>query len=73
LKGGLAKRYEARENEIVEQNSDGTITVTNRNENEERLISRLLRYDNKCEVLQPKMFREKIKNVLDDTLRNYGV
>ena len=73
LKGGLAKRYEARENESVQQLSDGDIVVTNRNENEEYLISRLLRYDDKCEVLQPKAFREKFKDVLNDMLKNYGV
>ena len=72
LRGGLAKRYEARENEIIEQNSDGTITVTNRNENKEYLLSRLLRYDDKCEILQPKYFREEMKALLDDMLKNYG-
>ena len=72
LKDGLAKRYEARENEAVQQCPDGTILVTNRNENEELLISRLLRYDDKCEVIQPKMFREKFKNVVNDILKNYG-
>ena len=73
LKDGLAKRYEARENESVQQLSDGDIIVTNRNENEEQLISRLLRYDDKCEVLQPKVFREKFHDVLNDMLKNYGV
>ena len=72
LKGNLAKRYEAREHEAVQQNPDGTITVTNKNENEECLLSRLLRYDDKCEVIQPKAFRIKIKEVLDDMLSNYG-
>lgn len=72
LKGALAKRYEARENETVQQCNDGTILVTNKNENEEYLISRLLRYDDKCEVLTPKMFREKMKNVISNMLSNYG-
>ena len=73
LKEGLAKRYEARENESIQQLPDGDIIVTNRNENEELLISRLLRYDDKCEVIQPKVFREKFKNILDEILKNYGV
>jgi hypothetical protein len=73
LRGGLAKRYEARENETVEQNPDGTITITNRNENKEYLLSRLLRYDDKCEVLQPKYFRDEIKTLIDNMLKNYGV
>lgn len=73
LMGGLAKRYEARENESIQQLPDGDIIVTNRNENEEHLISRLLRYDDKCEVVQPKAFREKFKDVLNEMLKNYGV
>ena len=72
LKGALAKRYEARENETVQQCSDGSIMVTNRNENEECLISRLLRYDDKCEIITPVLFREKMKNVLNNMLGNYG-
>lgn len=72
LKGALAKRYEARENETVQQCNDGSIMVTNRNENEERLISRLLRYDDKCEIVTPKFFREKMKEVLNNMLNNYG-
>ena len=73
LKGGLAKRYEARENESVDINNDGTITVTNRNENKELLFSRLLRYDDKCEILAPKTYREDMKILLEDMLKNYGV
>ena len=72
LKGALAKRYEARENETVQQCNDDSIIVTNRNENEERLISRLLRYDDKCEIITPKHFREKMKDVLNNMLSNYG-
>lgn len=73
LIGTLAKRYEARENEAIQQCPNGDIIVTNRNENEEHLISRLLRYDDKCEVMQPKAFREKFKDVVNDILKNYGV
>ena len=39
LKSPLSKRYEARENETVQQNNDGTITVTNRNENNILILS----------------------------------
>ena len=72
LKSGLAKRYEARENERVEVNSDGTITVYNKNENEELLLSRLMRYDDKCEILHPKTYREDMKALINETLKNYG-
>ena len=73
LKGNLAKRYEPRANESVEINQDGTITVTNKNENKEALFSRLLRYDDKCEILQPKCYREDMKNLINEMLHNYGV
>ena len=72
LKGGLAKRYEARENERVEVNPDGTITVYNKNENEELLLSRLMRYDDKCEILNPKTYRADMKALITETLKNYG-
>lgn len=73
LKGPLAKRYEARENEKIQQNSDGTITVTNKNENKDLLLSRLLRYQDLCEIIQPKIYREELKQIINDTLSNYGV
>lgn len=73
LKGGLAKRYEARVNERVDINPDGTITVTNKNENKELLFSRLLRYDDKCEIIQPKGYREDMKDLINEMLNNYGV
>ncbi len=72
LKGALAKRYEARANETVNVNSDGTITVTNKNENKAVLFSRLLRYDDKCEIIQPKGYREDMKDLISEMLNNYG-
>jgi hypothetical protein len=71
LKGALAKRYEARPNETVNVNSDGTITVTNKNETKEVLFSRLLRYDDKCEIIQPKGYREDMKDLINEMLNNY--
>ena len=73
LKGNLAKRYEARPNESVEVNSDGSITITNKNENKEILFSRLLRYDDKCELIRPIAYREEMKELINNMLKNYGV
>ena len=73
LSGALAKRYEARANEKVSLNGDGTITVTNKNENKELLFSRLLRYDDKCEIIQPKAYRDEMKDIINQMLKNYGV
>ena len=73
LKNPLSKRYEARDNETIQQNNDGTITVTNKNENKDLLLSRLLRYQDLCEIKQPKVYREEFKQIINDTLKNYGV
>ncbi len=73
LKGNLAKRYEARPNESVEVNPDGSITITNKNENKEILFSRLLRYDDKCELIRPIAYREEMKELINSMLENYGV
>jgi len=72
LSGKLAKRYQARDNETVELNSDGTITVTNTNENKEMLFSRLMRYEDLCEIIRPKEYRREFLQILNDTLKNYG-
>lgn len=73
LKGNLAKRYEAHENETIQINNDNTITVTNKNENKDLLLSRLMRYQDLCEIIQPKSYREELKQIINDTLNNYGV
>ena len=73
LKGKLAQRYQLRENEtIMPESEPGTITVSNRGENKDILLSRLLRYDDLCEILSPKSFREEMMQIVNDTLANYG-
>ena len=57
----------------MEINSDGSITVTNKNENKEILFSRLLRYDDKCELIRPIAYREEMKELINNMLENYGV
>lgn len=74
LKGDLAKRYVPHENEsVLYTKKDGTVTITNRGEKKEALFSRLLRYDSNCEITNPKSYREEMKHLLDETLKNYGV
>ena len=74
LKDKLAKRYETRENEIIlNSHQDGSITVTNKCENPEMLLSRLMRYDDKCEINIPEDIRNQMKTVIDNTLKNYGI
>ena len=74
LKGKLAKRYELRPEEtLVSSNSDGSITVSNKCLNSEMLLSRLMRYDDLCEICTPSDAREQMKILIDDTLKNYGI
>ena len=73
LKSPLAERYSLRENESLVKPFDGkSITISNRGEGKEILLSRLLRYDDKCEILNPKMYREEMKKIIDSALKNYG-
>lgn len=73
LKSPLAERYSLRENESLVKPFDGkSITISNRGEGKEILLSRLLRYDDKCEILNPKMYREEMKEIIDSALKNYG-
>lgn len=73
LTGNLAKRYELRENEQFISKEKESITISNKGENKEILFSRLLRYDTCCEILHPKHYREEMKQILDDMLKNYEV
>jgi len=72
LKGGLAKRYSLRENEILTEKAEDYIVITNKGEDKEILISRLLRYDSLCEVLEPLSFRNEMVNTIKKMLENYG-
>lgn len=72
LKGELAKRYEARENEVVTENPDKTLKVVNTGDKKEILLSRLMRYDSNCEIIAPESYRREMKKMLTDALKNYG-
>ena len=73
LREDLACRYDLRENEqYIESDKKGWTAVSNRGENKDILFARLLRYDSKCEIVSPKIYREEMKQLLDDALNNYG-
>lgn len=72
LKGALAQRYNLRENERIIKSYDGNcITVSNQGDSKEILFSRLLRYDDKCEIIHPKSYREEMAQVINSALSNY--
>lgn len=73
LTGGLASRYEIRPHEeIVQSSLPEYITISNRGENADVLISRLMRYDSLCEIEKPCSVRNAMKKMIDETLANYG-
>lgn len=73
LKAPLAQRYNLRENERLMKKFDGhSITVSNHGESKEILFSRLLRYDDKCEIINPKSYREEMRQIISCALSNYG-
>ena len=72
LRGDLVKRYTLKENERIINQSDETITISNNGEDRESLFARLLQYDNKCEIINPKEYRIAMKQIIEDALLNYG-
>ena len=73
MKRELAKRYVLRENEkILQKFENGDIVISNNGEVKDILFSRLFRYDDLCEILTPKNYREEFKTILESTLSNYG-
>ena len=75
LKGRLAQRYIPREEEIrMDQGENDEIkTYSNKIESKERLFLRLMRYSESCKINTPKTDREKMKRLIADTLKNYGI
>ena len=73
IRDDLAARYDLRENEqYTKTDRIGWKAISNRGENKEVLLSRLLRYDDKCEIINPKTYRDEMKQILNDALNNYG-
>ncbi len=73
LYAGLASRYTLREHEEIQaSNLPEYIVVKNYGEEKDKLISRLLRYDSKCEILSPLSYRNEMMAMLNKMLENYG-
>ena len=74
LKGALSQKYQLRPNEnVITDSRPNYIAIANRGENKDILFSRLLRYQNLCEVEHPKAYRDEMKEIINNTLSNYGV
>ena len=47
------------------------IIIENRGEDKTELLRRLLRYDTCCEIITPKFYRNDMKNLIENMLKNY--
>lgn len=60
LKNRLAKSYILKPGEIVLEYTDNYILISNKTEDKELLIKRLLRYYNECEIIYPEACRKRL-------------
>ena len=73
LMGQLAANYSIRENEkILIDRRPEYITIMNSEKNNSKLVSRLLRYGNLCEIEKPLYIRTEMKKIINTALANYG-
>lgn len=73
LKGKLAKKYQIREHEqILKIHSNGDLVISNKLEDKTKLLHRLMRYGENCEVVSPKSLVSDMKSLIDETLKNYS-
>ena len=72
IKGKLAEIYRPYEDErLTPPDARGHIAVTAYSNDVESLLKRLIRYEDNCEVLYPKIVREKMINLIKTTIDNY--
>ena len=72
LKSRLAKTYKLKEGETSKGlDENGHLVIVNKNEDHRELLKRLMRYGFDCEVISPKSFKAKMKDLINNTLANY--
>ncbi len=73
LKSRLAKTYKLKDGETSKGYDEaGHLIIVNKNEDHGELLKRLMRYGTECEVISPKSFKIKMKNLIRNTLENYS-
>ena len=73
VKDKLAKVYRPYEKEkLSDPDQNGDITVTSLPDDIDALLKRLLRYGENCEILYPKLARDKMISLIKHTLANYN-
>jgi len=72
LKNKLAKNYKLRDWEKSKGlDNENNLIVVNNNEDLDVLLRRLMRYGNECVIISPKFLKEKMIELINDTLSMY--
>lgn len=71
IRGRLAQNYRLRKWEYVREIDNEWQIIVNKDESEEELTGRILKYGNLCKVFAPKDFKDKINSTLTNTLKLY--
>ena len=71
LKGRLAKSYRLKENEYLDRKENDEIYVVNKDEPMDKLLARLMRYSFSCEIISPKYLRNKMIDLINQTINLY--
>ncbi len=70
LYGRLMFSYKLKPSEKVLDFSTNHITISNREEDKEQLMLRLLKYGENCKIISPSFFREEFLEMTEEILRN---
>ncbi|MBQ4123982.1 WYL domain-containing protein [bacterium] len=68
--GRLAQTYKLKEEETVVDFTAGYKTISNKGEDKDIIIKRLLKYGENCKILHPASFREEFLTITDEILKN---
>lgn len=72
LKGRLAKNYNIRDWEMIIETRGDWKVILNKDEPENELLNRLLKYGDQCLVYTPYSFRDKLHDKIKKTLELYS-
>ena len=72
LKGRLAHAYVIKRGEVILEEGSDFIIVSNKGEDRELLLKRLLRYFENCEILYPKVCRERLIQLVEEMEQIYA-
>ena len=72
VSGRLAKTYQLKENEtLMEIKPNGNKIITNKDEPLDKLLSRLMRYFDCCQIVSPQSIKDKMKKLINESLSQY--